>query len=548
MRNMRKALTVVTLVGLLGTTAACSSANDNKPATANKGTEPPAAVETTKLDPNAPGWKTDTKPIKFDWYVNFSWFTSKWGEDNTSKYITKKTGVDLNLIVPAGNENEKMNTMIASGNLPDFITLDVGDPNVQKLIDSGLVLPLNKLADEYDPYLYTVADPDKISWFTQEDGNFYGYPNSSSSPNDYKKYGEQYTSNQTFLVRKDMYEALGKPEMRTPEGFLNALKAAKEKFPEVNGQPLIPLAFHEFGDNGNYSLEDFLQNFLAIPQQKDGKLYDRSTDPEYLKWLKVFRKANEMGLLSKDIFIDKRPQMDEKEVQGRYFAMLYQIADVGVQNAAVYKTDPDKIYIPIDGPANANLDQPTLSGPGISGWTITLISKNVKDKKRAIEFMSYMISEEGQKDFCLGEKGVTYDTIDGKDQFLESYLTATDGAKYGAEYTYWMMMDTNMWLGWAPPTQEPYLSTGQWTKGKTYNFSEFTQLTPGGTSPEGVIWTKIQQLWGKTLPKLLMSKSDEDFDQLYNKFLKDRDNLGYDKVRTYMQTKYEENLKKLNKA
>jgi putative aldouronate transport system substrate-binding protein len=50
------------------------------------------------------------------------------------------------------------------------------------------------------------------------------------------------------------------------------------------------------------------------------------------------------------------------------------------------------------------------------------------------------------------------------------------------------------------------------------------------------------------LPKLLFAKSDADFDKLYDKFIKDRDQLGYEKVRTYEQTKYELNLKRLQKT
>ena len=71
------------------------------------------------------------------------------------------------------------------------------------------------------------------------------------SPKDFAKYKEVKPSNQTFLVRKDMYEAIGKPDMRTPEGFLKALKMAKEKYPSVNGQPLIPLGLNEFTNAGN---------------------------------------------------------------------------------------------------------------------------------------------------------------------------------------------------------------------------------------------------------------------------------------------------------
>lgn len=158
----------------------------------------------------------------------------------------QKPAVDINFIVPAGNENEKLNTLMASGKLPDFITLGWYEDAVKKMIEGELVLPLNKLADEYDPYFYKVSDPDKLGWYTQADGNVYGYPNASSSPADYEKYGDKYVSNQTFVVRKDMYEAIGSPDMRTPEGFLNALKAAKEKFPDINGQPMIPLGLHEF--------------------------------------------------------------------------------------------------------------------------------------------------------------------------------------------------------------------------------------------------------------------------------------------------------------
>ncbi|MDP4097341.1 extracellular solute-binding protein [Paenibacillus sp. P96] len=521
--------------------------------TSRGGSSTPASLEEPKTPATAdePGWKADTDPITFDWYLNFSWFPNKWGVDATSQYVTKKTGVSLNFIVPAGNENEKLNTMIASGKLPDFITLGWSEDAVKKMIEGNMVLPLNKLAEKYDPYFMKVADAAKISWYQQPDSNIYGYPNSSSSPQDYKKYGQNFVSNQTFMVRKDMYEALGKPDMRTPEGFLKALQDAKQMFPEVNGQPLIPLGLHEFTDVGNYSLEDYLQNFLAIPYEKDGQMYDRMTDPEYTKWLKTLRKANEMGLLAKDIFIDKRPQMEEKIAQGRYFAMLFQRSDMASQQATRYVNDPDSVYIAVEGPANSKLDPPTLAGPGISGWTLTLISKDVKDKERAIEFLTYLMSEEGNKDLYLGEEGVTWDMVDGKETFKPEVLdllntdrTAFD-KKYGASFTFWMMMDTNMNLKWAPPSVEPVKQPEDWTKGKTYSFSQYDNTDPTGTSEEGIAKSKIDQAWSKTLPKLLLAASDSEFDQLFEKFLKDRDEAGYDKVKAYQAKAFAENQKKI---
>lgn len=534
--------------------AACGSNSNNTAKTENanktEGTGTPAE-STTPPSGDEPGWKSDTSPITFDWYLNFAWFGNKWGVDPTTQYVTKKTGVDINFVVPAGNENEKLNTLIASGKLPDFITLGWYEDGVKKMIEGGLVEPLNKLADEYDPYFFKVADPDKLGWYTQADGNVYGYPNSSSSPKDYEKYGDTYVSNQTFVVRKDIYEAIGSPDMRTPEGFVEALKKAKEMYPEIDGQPIIPLGLHEFTQTGNDSLEGYIQNFLAIPREQDGKLYNRETDPEYVRWLKTLRQANEQGLLAKDIFIDKRAQMEEKIVQGRYFAMLYQRTDFASQLGTLYQQDPNKIYIAVDGPANVNLDAPTINGPAISGWTVTLISKDVKDKARAIKFLSYLMSEEGQKDLYLGEKGVSYDTIDGKDQFKpEAFeLMNTDRSafdkQYGSSFTFWMMQDTNITYQWTPQSVEPYKQLEDWTRGKTVSISEYNEIDPLANSDEGIILSKIKDLRGKTLPKLLMAPSEAEFDKIWADYIKKQEDLGLEKVQAYQQVKFEENKEKL---
>ena len=50
--------------------------------------------------------------------------------------------LSINFISPAGNEAEKMNTMIASGKLPDFITLGWWEDAVKKMIEGELVLTI----------------------------------------------------------------------------------------------------------------------------------------------------------------------------------------------------------------------------------------------------------------------------------------------------------------------------------------------------------------------------------------------------------------------
>ena len=113
-----------------------------------------------------------------------------------------------------------------------------------------------------------------------------------------------------------MYEAIGSPDMRTIDDFRDALRAVKEKFPEVNGQPTLLFGGHEASDTSWWGFDAYLQDFLAIPwETEDGKLYDRRTDPEYIRWLKAFREMYHEGLIPNDLFIDKNKDIDDKIVQ-----------------------------------------------------------------------------------------------------------------------------------------------------------------------------------------------------------------------------------------
>lgn len=541
---MKKLLGVVLALCVAATTVMANGAQDGSalsaPSTSQAGTG------------STPGWQLNKdKPITFDWYINFSWFARQWGDSAVSKYITEKTGVNIRYIVPAGNEAEKLNSMIAGNTLPDLITIGWWEGQVPMMVDAGLVLPLDELAQKYDPYFFKVANPQKLGWYRLDNGHVYGYPNASYTPQDYEKLKGKLTSNQTFLVRKDMYEALGKPDMTSPEGFLAALRAAKAKFPSIGGQPIIPIGFMEFGDTGCASLEGYLQNFLAIPYEKNGKIYDRSTDPDYVKWLKVFRQANEEGLIATDVFVDKRSQIEEKAAQGRYFAMLYQNWDMQAAQMALYNQDPNKVYIAVDGPKNSKKEPHTLSGQGIAGWTLTLISKNCKDPARAIQFLTYLISEEGQMDTYFGIPNVTYTMKNGKPELLPEIadLDAKDKnaqeTKYGVQYTYWMLMD-NPWADQWGAKYSPALAQPQlWTRPYVKSFAAYDnlQLTPG--SDEALIAEEISRRWGRDLPRLIRAKSEAEFDQIWNELQKFKQDKGLAKVMAVQTEKLIVNKQKL---
>ena len=483
---------------------------------------------------------TDKDLVTFDWYINYSWFNTKWGQNAVSKAITEKTGVNINFITPQGNEEEKLNALIASGSLPDLITLGWWEPQVNEIIQKDMVYALNELADKYDPYFWTVTDDQAVSWYTQDDGNIYGYPCSSVTPDDVINTDNNIGSNQTFLVRKDIYEAIGSPDMTTIEGFENAVKKAAEEFPTIDGKPLIPIGAHYFDDIGNVSFDQYLQNFLAVPYEKDGKLYDRDTDPEYLEWLKMFNRLSREGYLSTDVFIDQRTQMEEKIAQGRYFCMLYQYTDMSAQQKTLYSKDPDSIYIAVDGPKNENGDEHVLPTNTVNGWTITMVSKNCQNPDRAIEFIDYLISEEGQKMVYLGIEGVTYDVIDGKEVVRPDVLELlnTDRAAYdelyGADDAYWMFQDNVMQQKWRQKNEGPTAQLEEWTYRYSAYTGQYDVSFPAG-SDEEYTDEAIDRLWGSTLKELLLAESDDEFDTALAKFKLKRDALGY---RELMEKKY----------
>lgn len=494
-------------------------------------------AEASEEEEGLQGWTANgEEEITLDWYINFSWYFNSWGESLVSKVITERTGVSVNMIVPQGSASDRLDSMILSDSLPDLVTLGWWEPQVDEMINKDLVYALNELADRYEPYFWDAANGVIVDWYTRDDGNLYCYPNYAYVPQDYEIKGN-ISSNQTFLVRKDIYEAIGSPDMTTPEGYHDAVVKAAEMFPEVDGAPLIPVGSHEFSA-GCDSFDEFLMNFLAIPFEKDGKIYDRYTDPEYIRWLKMFRQLYEEGYLTDDIFLDRRTQMEEKIARGQYFCMLYQWKDMEAQQRILYQKDPDMIYMAVDGPRNANGDDPVLTGMGTNGWTVTLVSKNCKYPERAIAFISYLLSDEGQKLTYLGIEGETYEETDGVIRFLPEaeHLLNSDQQEFSLRYgcytgAYWMLLDGMRILQWKPVLEEvnPCSQLEEWTYPYVHYAGQYSFDFKAGTEARSID-TSVKNLWGETLPRLLTAEDEDSFDRILQEFAQRREEMGFEKL------------------
>ncbi len=506
----------------------------------------------SKTEEKATETKENKEVVDLSWYINFSWFNTDWGTNMVSKAITEKTGCNIDFVIPTGDPNEKLDSMISSDSLPDIVTLGWWEYEISQMVNQGKVYALDELADKYEPYFFQVVNDEIVNWHSSSDGHLYQYPNSAMTPSDYEQY-DNLPSNQVFVVRKDIYEAIGSPDMTTPEGFVSAVEKAAKMFPEIDGNELIPVGSTEFNELGCDSFDNFLLNFLSVPYvDKNGNAVDRRSNKDYIAWLKAFRKLGAKGLLKDEIFLNTRTQTSEKIATGQYFCMIYQYTDMADQQKTLYSNNPDGIYMAVDGPKNLSGDDYSLPGTGINGWTVTLISKTCEHPDKAIKLLTYLISEEGQKMTWLGVQGETWDyNEEGKPEMYPEVteLLNKDRAafdrKYGADSCYWMMQNDVLSAQWFEDDEnDPITQLKQWTYPYTVYDGQYT-ISFDTESEVGKIKDQADKLWGQTLPKLLVTKSEKEFDRIFKEFEQTRDSYGYDKVLKALTEKINENEQRL---
>ncbi|MCU9613063.1 sugar ABC transporter substrate-binding protein [Caldibacillus lycopersici] len=536
---MRKSILIKSMVFLIAIAFVLTGCNSSK----SSSTKLEDARYT--VDENTPAWKLDTKEdTELTWYVNAEWWNTDYGNDT----ITRKLKEDLNLNVKfLSGDDTKLNTYFAGKDLPDIITIFGGNTKAALDADSW-ALPLNELADKYDPYFYKVAQQQTLDWYKLEDGNTYGYPSYSNTQEHYDS--GAIPGNDAFIIRQDIYEAIGKPSMSTPEEFLSALGKIKQQFPDV-----IPFGFKGFSAQGDAgSLGGTFQNHIGVPiATEDGKWYDRNLDEDYLSWVKVFNEAYKLGYLSDDTFSDDGTLFEEKVANGQYATVM--AGGVAQLYTALQKNlaaAPEQKYVAIDGPKSTVGHEPTLSQSGISGWSVTYISKDVKDPAKAIQLYTYLLSDEGQYLTTFGVEGETFEfNEDGKAVLLPEVtkLQAENPDEYKTKYRmgeFWFFGHDTFKVEHG--VSEPLESVDQIKEwGTPYLKPQFLieNIDPDQGTAEARSLTNINAQWATTLATLLRAGNDDQFNQILDDYRKFLDDNNFDAIVDIRNEKMEQNKEKL---
>lgn len=449
--------------------------------------------------------------------------------------------VKINFI---SGDDTTLNTLFAGDNMPDLIS--VFDANSQVALKADTwAMPLYELADQYDPYFRQVASDETLGWLQLGNGKSYGYADYSNTQEDYDS-GLIYATT-AFVIRKDIYEALGNPAMETQEEFLAVLAQIKEQYPE-----LYPFGFNAFTTDSTGSMGDKFQDFIGVPlTAEDGTFYDRNLDEDYLSWIKTINEAYRSGYISDDSFADNGTAFEEKLKSGKYACIMMD----GTPQCSGFLTtwmneNPDKMYIAIDGPQSTKGNQPTLNQAGISGWMVSYITNACKDPAKAIQIFTYLLSEEGQILTTYGIEGVSYIiNEEGRYQMTPEVkeMQLSDNDRFKKEYRIgeFFFFGHDKYKALSADVMESISQMQEWGAGKLKPHFILENTNPDAGTAEARVNTAVTTEWVTVLTGLMRAGSDAEFETIlteWEQFLMDN---NWESVVAVKNEKMKRNAEKL---
>lgn len=491
----------------------------------------------------SPSWKTDTSPYTIDWFVSYDWYSKKFNPDTnlTDKKILTDTGITLNITT---GDFDKLNMMIATGDLPDVITTDATASQRLLLENGGMLLDLNELSAKYAPDLNV---PQSMKdWYTAEDGNWYAITSFYYGPErTSKEFGGYYETHNKNFVRTDLLEQTGYTleDMKTKEGFLNACRAIKEKGITYNGMSVTPF----MGADAYYLGQQFGMDL----EDKEGNLLNPIRQPEYLEALLFLNTMYREGLFTDEEFTMDKQQKEQMVASGRVFA-ANTWTTVSETRKALSAADPNARILYAGVMEGDQGKKAYIECINAMGWTGTLITKNAKRPDRIIQFMSYMTSEEATLDQKYGVG--TYDIVDGKvvqkpevkKEFDENYQVAKE--KYMGDFGYftdwtiiqkYLKTDTNdiYEVDQYKSSMDPTLTL--------FDNKCFRDIKPEAGTDMAAKKARIDEYWGQCAPKIVMASSAAECEKLYNEAIKGMEDLGLKELETYQNERFQKNKEKM---
>ncbi len=364
-----------------------------------------------------------------------------------AKKIREKTGVTVEFEGIMMNEDEKLNLMFASGDMPDMINVPYwgGDSGttaiVKKAAKEGRLLPIEdslpnypNLKNSYDVGIVSQSYLENDLDYKEFDGHRYILP--QETPGDL---ADATNWGYGVFVRGDVPEELGvdPTSVKTSDDLYNFMKKAKEHgFKDVNGNNcMVATTFHDGWDYSRYTESFSAKKLTDYEKGEDGKIeYTPLTEGWVDRGLFTWKLVNE-GLLDVECFKHSDSQAEEKVGNGTalFAASQYSPVIKATQTTGLYNSHPEMRYVPV-GPMNYNDGTPLkqYEQEGRQGSPGIIFPTSCSNLEAALTYLDYVNSEEGALLCQYGVEGDTYELNDAgqprlKPEILEKKKAGDQG-------------------------------------------------------------------------------------------------------------------------
>lgn len=495
-----------------GMLAGCGS--DSGSSKGGSSTETGSAAEASSSGETA----DDKSPITFE-YFNADGKNGNW-DNPVAKAITEATGVTLDVSYPVasqGDAKEDVALMIANDEYPDMI---YAKGSATDLYQAGALIDMTDLIEKYGPNIKKRygAEMEKLKWSQDDPGIYqlsYAGVNQKTlttggscqiqwaalKENDYK-----------YPKTLDEYEKMIKSYLaahpKTEDGLDMigiTMSASDWHWMITLGNPAGLIA-DASPDNGQWIIDDeYNVHYKHVTDE----------EKEYFKWL--CRMYNE-GILDPNFATQTDDDYIAKVASGRVVAITdaeWHYSQCEATLVADGKVDQTYVGLPVtlreDQVEKALLYQGTTVGWGIG------ITKSCEDPVRAIKFLDYLCSDEGQILYHWG--------IEGENYFLDDdgqpYRTDEEVAKAQSDPDYSKNTGIDNYTGFPiygtgsySEDGFPYTPTTKESVIANYNEAEkagceamgFEMLTDMFAQPEEFDLLPYSALWAYQQPQELAEK------------------------------------------
>lgn len=513
-----------------------------------------------------------------------------------AKIVRDKFNMELNIIAPnvAGNGDTLYQTRTAAGDLGDLIIVDNGQ-QYNELVEAGLLTD----ASEYYETMENVQRFDAAVQNLNKDADgLYGFPTSVST---LKATDPSEGLDPTFgaYVRWDLYGEQGYPEIGTLEDLLPVIQKMQEDNPTTDsGKKVYGFSLFSDWDGNMMNAGKQLVTYYGCDEsgfvlaKADGSDYQSilDSDSEYIRALKFYFEANQMGLVDPESTTQNYDTLFAKFQEGQVLFSWWPWLGQAAFNTTTNLTEGKGFMLaPIQDQKIFSYGAEVYGGKQFIG-----IGSNAEDPERIAAFIDWLYSSEGvlanssQTSGSSGPEGLTWEMKDGEPvltEFGKQALLDGDGdvpEEYGGgsykdgvsalNVNTVLPIDINpdtgfpyaytMWESYQNETTDPVKE--DWSKNmggaeSTIGYLEENDqllVAPGASyvAPEDsseistlrnqAKATIIEYSW-----RMVFAKDEAEFDQLLKEMQETADGLGYQTVLEFdMNNAKDQNEKRIEVA